>query len=128
MKTSNLTFNEGQLRLIRSCATECIGDGTPTSTSDEWAVFEMLKLCHGFAADQLVIMHLIAKQCEQRRLGAMSVYDCAVAFNAIYADEDLAAYPAVVERVLSTVAGANTTGFESSTVGGARFIGPFSLN
>lgn len=103
MNTTQLTFTDGQLALLRSCATECIGDGTPTRTSDEWAVFETVSICHGFHADQLVIMHLIAKECEKRHLGAMSVYDSVVAFNGIYGGEDLPAYPALVARAVDSL-------------------------
>jgi hypothetical protein len=103
MLKTNLTFNAGQLTLIHTCAQECIGDGTPSRISDEWAVFETVKFAsESFEADQLVIMHLIARECEKRHLGAMSVYGCAAIFNDLYEGEDLPEYPALVARVVNT--------------------------
>lgn len=104
MLKTNLNFTAGQLNLIRSCAEQCISDGTPSRISDEWAVFETVIICHGFSADQLVIMHLIAKQCEARRLGAMKVYECIVAFNQCYENEGLEEFPELVAAVVNIVA------------------------
>lgn len=104
MLKTNLTFTSGQLTLIRTCAEQCLPDGSPSRVSDEWAVFETIKFAaESFDPDQLVILHLIAKHCEARHLGPMAVHQCAAVFNELYSGEELAQYPALVTVVVDTV-------------------------
>jgi hypothetical protein len=135
MNKTKVTFNQGQLSLIRTIAIEC-NEPDPTSrTSNEWAVFTTVRdFCSGFSADELVVMHLIAKECEKRELGALKVHECIAEFARIYGGEELPELPRLAGRAISaclpsesltkTREGLSVT-LRTSNPG---FMGPFSLN
>lgn len=88
MNTTNLEFNQGKLALIQSIAKQCAEPDSESRISNEWAVFVTLRdCCSGFTADELVVLHHIAEECQRRNAGALKVYECAVEFARLYSGE-----------------------------------------
>jgi hypothetical protein len=132
--TTNVDFTPGQLALVHTVAVQCDEPDSTSRTSNEWAVFTTLRdFCSGFTADELLVMHLIAKECEKRNLGAMKVHECIAEFARIYRGEDLGQLPSLAGRAISAclplqpfvmLGGRMLT----PRTGNPGFMGPFSLN
>lgn len=150
MNTTTVAFTPDKLALIRSIADECKEPDAHSTISNEEAVFVTLRdFCSGFSADELVVLHHIAGECQRRHAGAMKVHECAVKFASIYNGEPFgmelvgviaAAVDACVPLPADT---ARPAGIIPAILGGAiidarrhrddkddrpGFFGPFSLN
>jgi hypothetical protein len=150
MNTTTIAFNEGKLALIQSIATQCAEPDTQSTLSNEWAVFVTVRdYSSALTADELVVLHHIAEECERRNAGAMKVHECAVEFARIYAGE---AFGMQLIEVVGTAINncvplngdtSRPAGIIPSYLGGAivdarrhrqstddrpGFFGPFSLN
>ncbi|CAN5673201.1 hypothetical protein BH10CYA1_BH10CYA1_42390 [soil metagenome] len=89
MNTTNVAFNQGKLALILSIAQQCVEPDPTSSISNEWAVFVTARdYSSGFTADELVVLHQIAEECQRLNAGALKVHECAVEFARIYAGEE----------------------------------------
>lgn len=149
MKTTQIAFNKGKLALIQSIAQQCTEPDPTSRISNEWAVFITARdYSSGFSADELVVLHHIAEECQRRHAGAMKVHECAVEFARLYKGEPIAM--PLLEVIGSAVNNcvplnddtiARPAGIIPGFLGGAvistsrhrrndrpGFFGPFSLN
>lgn len=67
-------FTDGQMKLIRACAEECVSE---SGKCDERAVFDTLIIARGWTEAQADVLFHCAHECEVRHLGAMKVYEVA---------------------------------------------------
>jgi hypothetical protein len=150
MNTTSIDFNEGKLTLIQSIAQQCAEPDTQSKISNEWAVFVTVRdYSSALNADELVVLHHIAEECQRRHAGAMKVHECAAEFARIYQGE---AFGMELVEVIGTAVNncvplndgtARPTGIIPEYLGGAiidasrhrrstddrpGFSGPFSLN
>lgn len=89
MNTTNVAFNQGKLALILSIAQQCVEPDPESTISNEWAVFVTARdYSSGFTADELVVLHHIAEECQRANAGALKVHECAVEFARIYDGEE----------------------------------------
>ncbi len=149
MNTTNVAFNQGKLALILSIAQQCVEPDPESTISNEWAVFVTARdFSSGFTADELVVLHHIAEECQRANAGALKVYECAVEFARIYNGEEFGME--LVEVIATAINDcvplasdtARPAGIIPSFLGGAivsasrhrqstdrpGFMGPFSLN
>ncbi len=89
MNTTNVAFSQGKLALILSIAQQCVEPDPTSRISNEWAVFVTLRdHSSGFTADELVVLHHIAEECQRHNAGALKVHECAVEFARIFRGEE----------------------------------------
>lgn len=142
MNTTNVDFSQGKLALILSVAQQCVEPDQTSRISNEWAVFVTLRdHVSGLTADELVVLHHIAEECQRHNAGALKVHECAVEFARIFRGEEfgvdlLEVIGTAVHNCVSfnpelvRPAGIIPQYLGGSIVGGNRpgFQGPFSLN
>ena len=152
MNTTTVAFNEGKLALILSIAQQCVEPDPTSRISNEWAVFVTARdFSSAFSADELVVLHHIAEECQRRNAGALKVHECAVEFARIYNGEEFGMeLVEVIATAINNCVSLNSFGDDSarpagiipSFLGGAfisghrhrqsgnrpGFQGPFSLN
>lgn len=101
---SNIEFTAAKLAVLKSIAIECNEPAPESRVSNERAVIVTCECTTAFSPDELVVINLIARECETRKSGALKVYDCVEALGKAFTGETFdEALVALIDRVVDSV-------------------------